>query len=63
VGLQKDELIFMDPHLVQDSAEHNDYLYEDWLNCDADKVPKVQKKGRKASVKLTPLPKTNYNES
>lgn len=55
VGLQKDELIFLDPHLVQESVEHNDYLYEDWLNCDADQIPQIPIKGRKAGVSITPI--------
>jgi hypothetical protein len=38
VGLQKDELIFLDPHLVQDVVEHEEYLYEDWLACDAEDI-------------------------
>ena len=50
VGLQKDELIFMDPHLVQDAVEHDDYLYEDWLNCEAQDM---SSSGRKAGVAFT----------
>ena len=30
VGMQRDELIFLDPHLVQESVKHE----EDWMNCD-----------------------------
>ena len=33
-GLQRDELIFLDPHFVQDSVKHEEGMYGDWENCD-----------------------------
>jgi len=32
VGLQENELIFLDPHLVQDSISHDEIMYEDWVD-------------------------------
>ena len=34
VGLQNSELIFLDPHLVQESAV---YREEEWVDCDLNK--------------------------
>ena len=36
VGLQNDELIFLDPHLVQDSVNHEEYMFDDWQSLDGD---------------------------
>ena len=33
VGLQGKELIFLDPHLVQDSVNHEYMVDDDWLRC------------------------------
>ena len=52
VGLQKDELIFMDPHLDQEAVEHNDYLYEDWLNCEAEDMPRRKSAFSRKNVPL-----------
>mmetsp|Transcript_3305 Transcript_3305/g.5487 ORF Transcript_3305/g.5487 Transcript_3305/m.5487 type:complete len:243 (+) Transcript_3305:207-935(+) len=32
VGLQGEDLIFLDPHLVQDSLQHDEYMFDEW--CD-----------------------------
>jgi hypothetical protein len=42
----------MDPHLVQDHVEHEDYLYEDWLNCEAEDISITKKGGRRAGMAL-----------
>lgn len=31
VGIQGDELIFLDPHLVQDSVSHDHLVYDEWV--------------------------------
>lgn len=61
VGLQRDELIFLDPHFVQESVKHEDGMYDDWENCemlDEEEMPtrqelermhRNQKKGKKMS--------------
>jgi hypothetical protein len=34
-GLQGEDLIFLDPHLVQDSVDHEDeYMFRDWLQLE-----------------------------
>lgn len=46
VGLQRDELIFMDPHFVQESVKHEDAAgMDDWENMehmDSDDMPSKQ---------------------
>ena len=42
----------MDPHLVQDSVEHNDYLYEDWLNCEAEDMPRRKSAFSKKNITI-----------
>ena len=33
--MQGQELIFLDPHLVQESVSHDEeYLFKDWEECD-----------------------------
>ena len=61
VGLQRDELIFLDPHFVQDSVKHEDGMYDDWENCDMldeeempskeelERMQREHKKGKKMS--------------
>jgi len=42
VGLQRDELIFLDPHIVQESVKHEESPLDDWENCemiDEDHIP------------------------
>jgi len=35
--MQGQDLIFLDPHLVQESVSHDDeYLFKDWEECDQD---------------------------
>jgi hypothetical protein len=34
VGLQRDELIFLDPHIVQESVKHDEAQPDDWENCE-----------------------------
>ena len=34
VGLQRDELIFLDPHIVQESVKHEETQLDDWENCE-----------------------------
>jgi hypothetical protein len=37
VGMQGQDLIFLDPHLVQESVSHDEeYLFKDWEECDQD---------------------------
>ena len=37
--MQGQDLIFLDPHLVQESVSHDDeYLFKEWEECDEEDV-------------------------
>jgi len=43
VGLQENELIFLDPHLVQDSATHDELMYGEWVDAKDDMEERTMK--------------------
>lgn len=50
VGLQGDELIFLDPHLVQESVNHEEFMYDDWQSLEKDdQYFSKSKKSKKSS--------------
>ena len=53
VGMQGQDLIFLDPHLVQDSVSHDDeYLYKDWYECDNEDISINVNKSKKLKSKI-----------